>query len=612
MKLQGNGSYFFYTVEVALERVKKYWLHILLSIGIASLSGCLTADRNKGGLPDQEVRLLQKAEAYATSHPDSSLLFADSLLKESSSFSDSLKNSLNFLRIKSLYFMGKRDSVLQLLPGLKSACKLSNDTLNWLRTENLTGMAFMQIGQTERAIAHTQSAYQLAVHSGHTIHQAKALVNLANIHSEKNELVKSQGYLQKALWLTKACDSLALLSEVTSSISHNFKLLGMMDSALHYGYKAVAIADRLQIPVHRINSYNNMGMLYKRLQPDSALHWLNKSLRLDPGKLQPRFNLINVYADQGQWSVASGLIDTLLTECRMKGSGPGVTRCLWQKAYILSGQGKNPEAIPLLREAIQIGDSLGIRYITQIARETEVGILQEMGRSNEARALSEIMQRNKDSLNRREKMQAVQLVQQYEEAERMKVRLTEEQMKSNNKLRNRQQLIGLLAGLLAALGMLFLLYRTRSRKRRAELMRQLETYREEVTRWESRIGQSDEEEISLLEQLIRLLEQEKPWLNAELRMEDLIEMLQCSRNALFAELKDAHIPGLTHLVQQYRVKEAVRLLEDPAYRNIKLEVIAAESGFGSYRSFHRSFEQITGLSPARYRRRVEEANLVSH
>jgi AraC-like DNA-binding protein len=142
------------------------------------------------------------------------------------------------------------------------------------------------------------------------------------------------------------------------------------------------------------------------------------------------------------------------------------------------------------------------------------------------------------------------------------------------------------------------------------LMQQLDRYREEVARWEQKTNVTVKE-ATLLERLIRHLEQEKPWLNPDLKSDELIEQLNCSRSALYAELTKANIPGLSQLVQQYRVKEAIRLMENPDYLHIKLEVIGTESGFGSYRSFHRSFEQITGFTPARYRRNMEEQSLIT-
>ena len=588
------------------------WLLILLGMGIAAISGCLKAERNIAGFPDQEASLLQKAEAYVNSRPDSSLLLTDSLIRSIGDVSDSFRNSIYFLRAKAFFANGQRDSCLQILPVLKAECKADRDTLNWLRAENLTGLAFMEIGHTTRAIDHALIAYDLAVRLKTPTHQVKALINLADFHRGKNEYIKSQSFLQKALRIVRERDSLSLMCDITASISYNFKQQGMMDSALTYGRKAILIAEQLGQPLYRMNAYNNMGMLCKKRNWDSAVSWLKMALEIDPKKMQPRFNLIDVYADLANWSLASALLDTLLEECRASGSGQGITRCLVQKAAIKHGQGRTKQAIPLLNEAIQMSDSLGIDYISRIGRASLAEMLKNSGRTREALEITEAIKRDDDSVNQREQLEAMKLLQDYQAAERKQLKLMDEQSESKSQLRKNQKLTGLLAGLLAGSGLLFLFYRFYATRRRATLLRQLEKYRQEVERWERQAKPDKEEDRSLLERLISRMEQEKPWLNPNLKMEDLINGLNCNRNALFAELKTANIPGLTQLVNQYRVEEAMRLMESPGYEMIKTEAIGMESGFGSYSSFHRAFEQINGITPNSYRRQLTQKSDATH
>jgi AraC-like DNA-binding protein len=206
----------------------------------------------------------------------------------------------------------------------------------------------------------------------------------------------------------------------------------------------------------------------------------------------------------------------------------------------------------------------------------------------------------------------MKLLQDYQAAESEQIKLMDEQTESKGKLSQNQKLIGLLAGLLVVSGVLFLFYRFYATRRKATLLQQLEKYRQEVERWERQAMPDKEEDRSLLERLISRMEQEKPWLNPNLKMEELIYSLNCNRKALFAELKTAHIPGLTQLVNQYRVEEAMRLMEAPGYEMIKTEAIGMESGFGSYSSFHRAFEQINGITPNSYRRQLTQKSDATH
>jgi tetratricopeptide (TPR) repeat protein len=576
-----------------------------------SVAGCSRSSKYHQELTAVQDVWFQKAQANISSHPDSSLIYTDSLLKSIRLTSDSIRNIAQFLRARAFYELNQVDSALRILPRLRDECRTSNDTLTWLRTENLTGMVFMLLGQTERAIAHAQTAYQLAVQTGQRAQQVKALINLANFHSENNEWVKSQAYLYKASGIAKECDSLTIFGEITASISHNYVLMGMIDSAMNYGYRAIAIAEKSNVPSNRINPYNNMGMLHKRRDEDSALYWLRKALELNPSSLEVRFNIVNIYAGKRQFSIASGLLDTLLNDCKKTGSAPGITRCLWQRANILDGQGKPEAAIPYFKEAIRISDSLGIGYMANTARLSLADLLQRSGKNQQAKTLTDQVKRLSDSISRTEHIQALQMMQQHEEAERQRARLALAHTQVTLQRNNNRKIILLLLALVAILGLVILLYRNHGKRKKMELMRQLDRYRDEVLRWEQK-AQVPQTEAGLLERLIRYMEQEKPWLNPEMKTADLLEPLNCSRSAFYAELNKSNIPGIAQLVQQYRVKEAIRLLDDPAYRHIKLEAIGAESGFGSYRSFHRSFEQFMGFTPAEYRRnREEEMNAIN-
>ena len=57
-------------------------------------------------------------------------------------------------------------------------------------------------------------------------------------------------------------------------------------------------------------------------------------------------------------------------------------------------------------------------------------------------------------------------------------------------------------------------------------------------------------------------------------------------------------------VNGYRVKEAQRLLSDPALDGVSILAIAHDAGFGSKTSFNRIFKSMTGDTPTVYRRRT--------
>ena len=57
-------------------------------------------------------------------------------------------------------------------------------------------------------------------------------------------------------------------------------------------------------------------------------------------------------------------------------------------------------------------------------------------------------------------------------------------------------------------------------------------------------------------------------------------------------------------VNEYRIKEAIRILSAPDSAKLTIDAVAYDSGFNDRTSFYRSFKKITGLSPGDFRRNI--------
>ena len=492
---------------------------------------------------------------------------------------------------------------MQLLPALRAACIAANDTLYWSRAENLTSIAYSYFGQTNFGLKHAERAYELALKIRQPLHQAKALVSMANAYGEKNELLNSQIQLQKAYRIYFGLDSAAQLAEVASSLSLNFRQLGLQDSALFYGKLGIQFAEKVNNPVYREVPYNNMGMLLKESDPEGALYWFRKALAINPGKPAPRFNIANVYTKLGQWQNAIELLDTLLADCVKTGAGPGVARCQWQIAEIHKAQGDLVNAEKGLRLALQTSDSLGIAYVSNGVRNSLVDVYRQQGKPEQALAMAEALTRTTDSIHRREKELAVKMAGRYQEAERLQQSLVKLNKESASDKISNGILVFILLVSLVSLVVAIMVLRWRLRRSRELLQEQLRNYELLVTRMQQSDGKTGD---PIFNRLIAFMEEEKPWLNPDLKADDILQRMNCSRKTMTVVLKKEQIPGLIHLAQHYRVKEAMRLIQDPRYRHYKIEAIGKESGFGSYRTFHHVFVQQTGMNPMDYRSRFNE------
>jgi AraC-like DNA-binding protein len=108
----------------------------------------------------------------------------------------------------------------------------------------------------------------------------------------------------------------------------------------------------------------------------------------------------------------------------------------------------------------------------------------------------------------------------------------------------------------------------------------------------------------MIESIRKLIEKDRLFTDPQFRQEDLAEKLGITPRRLSGYLRWSNPPGFYALINEYRVREARQLLESPSHADLKLEAIGLLSGFSSRQNFSKVFEQVTGLTPGYYRRKI--------
>ncbi|MDJ1483655.1 helix-turn-helix domain-containing protein [Cytophagaceae bacterium YF14B1] len=109
-----------------------------------------------------------------------------------------------------------------------------------------------------------------------------------------------------------------------------------------------------------------------------------------------------------------------------------------------------------------------------------------------------------------------------------------------------------------------------------------------------------------LKQLAHLMENEKLYLRQELTIQDLAERTGISRHQLSQLINERLEKNFYDFVNEYRVKEAQRMLVDPKYKHLTTLAISGEAGFNSKATFNAVFKKITGQTPSEYIKSYKE------
>ena len=87
---------------------------------------------------------------------------------------------------------------------------------------------------------------------------------------------------------------------------------------------------------------------------------------------------------------------------------------------------------------------------------------------------------------------------------------------------------------------------------------------------------------------------EKPYLNADLRITDLVDKLHVNRTYISSFINKEYGVNFSIFINKYRLQEYKALKEMPEYCKMSKSELAEMAGFNSYRSFQRTEKEVVG------------------
>ncbi len=108
-------------------------------------------------------------------------------------------------------------------------------------------------------------------------------------------------------------------------------------------------------------------------------------------------------------------------------------------------------------------------------------------------------------------------------------------------------------------------------------------------------------ETPLSQELLRLMEERKPYLNPKLTLSDLAQEMHINRTYLTTVLNRDIGKSFYDFVNEFRITEACSIIDAlPPTERPKLSDVASRSGFNSLSTFKRSFLKVKGMLPSQY------------
>lgn len=111
---------------------------------------------------------------------------------------------------------------------------------------------------------------------------------------------------------------------------------------------------------------------------------------------------------------------------------------------------------------------------------------------------------------------------------------------------------------------------------------------------------SDPKTKELLDELLRYMEEGKPYLNPKLSISDLASKLRCTEAELSQFLNNYMKVNFANFINIYRINEIKLWLNKENLSKYTLKTLSEQCGFNSKTTFYRVFKDVTGMTPSEY------------
>ncbi len=120
----------------------------------------------------------------------------------------------------------------------------------------------------------------------------------------------------------------------------------------------------------------------------------------------------------------------------------------------------------------------------------------------------------------------------------------------------------------------------------------------------ARSGLRDEQADEYLTKLLQYMDEEKPFLDGDMTINDLSRRTGIPRHYITEVLNEKHNRNFFTFVNEYRVREVISRISDPKYQHYTILAIAFDAGFNSKSTFNTFFKSYTGKTPSAYRNEI--------
>jgi AraC-like DNA-binding protein len=589
---------------------------------MAFVAACSKNNNRKNDFSKQFTLIHNKANKQLTRNPAEAMQLMDSAFQAVGAEAISDTQMVDFILLKAgaLVKLDRVDSAYSFMLGIKQELSSGKRDLVKIQIGLWLAQHLMEKGNYFMARKQLEETNLIFERDSFPHQRANALNIDGTLHVYLGDYVAAQKKLMEAAKILETSGETKALGPVYINLAINFQSLKDDKLALVYYRKALQIAKIYNDSLNYSVALNNLGIFYAPTHTDSAEFYFTKARNLfqqnpwSEESLSARFHLAGLFYDKKQYRKSLDLYNEVLQLSKQYNIEKGIYRAMSGIGNVYEAQNMDQEALKLFGEAAKLAEAAGETPLWISLLEAQEYMYNKAANYMAAYTVQKEIKTLHDSLFAIDKQIAVhdlELLYNNEKAERTNEALTAKMQLMKTQMRTNSIVLGIVLLALLVLGfLLFYIYKL-YKQRDDAYNRLFEKYRGENDVKQSEIAKIEIENLlpdiknnvtdSNYQLVIEYFETIKPYLNSNLKYDDVAIRLRLSHKVISKTLIEHTGMNFKTFVNSYRIKEALRLLAEPEWRNYKIEVIAKEAGFGSKANFYAAFIQITGSKPSEHR-----------
>lgn len=296
----------------------------------------------------------------------------------------------------------------------------------------------------------------------------------------------------------------------------------------------------------------------------------------------------------------------------------------------LKKQGRFHEAAEMLSKGLEMSKAKNNHVFTYRLYLELSDIEQRTGNIDKSLEYYKLYHQESDSVFNIKRERAVNdLTMRYEE-ERYRSSLQEREILLMKKTRNIQVIVFILLIIIIVLGVLYLMYRHKdklyvrivkqyqqSAEREGKLNDEIARLKEIISIGSNKpdadhgsTALSADKNRELFSRLEELMKKDKIYHEPNLTRERVAELVGTNRTYLSTVINEQTGKSFIQYVNDYRIDEAVLILSNPN-NDVLMKALTVEIGFSSPTTFYKFFREKVGMTPAKYKEKVDELVRIS-